>query len=78
MLKAQYVISAAKGRTFKINKGVVWRRRDCGIMGVVVFIPTADAIRRDSGRNNVHGWANVAFIMPQSTTSAPSGCAYEG
>uniref|UniRef100_A0A672R0B2 TATA-binding protein-associated factor 172-like n=1 Tax=Sinocyclocheilus grahami TaxID=75366 RepID=A0A672R0B2_SINGR len=25
---------------------------ECGIMGVVVFIPTADAIRRDSGRNH--------------------------
>ncbi len=28
---------------------------ECGIMGVVVFIPTADAIRRDLGRNHVHG-----------------------
>ncbi len=27
----------------------------CGIMGVVIFIPTADEIRQDSGRNHVHG-----------------------
>ncbi len=30
-------------------------------MGVVVFIPTADAIRRDSGRNHVHGWDIVVW-----------------
>ncbi len=28
-------------------------------MEVVIFIPSADAIWRDSGRNHVHGWANV-------------------
>ncbi len=28
-------------------------------MGVVVLLPTANAIRREMGRNHVHGWANV-------------------
>ncbi len=63
-LKAQYVICyiyvfAARGRVFKTNKETKAQLDDavteCGIMRVFIFIPTADAIRQDSGRNYVHG-----------------------
>ncbi len=57
MLKAQYVRFRIQNK--QRNKGVVWWRRDWVWMGVVIFIPSADAIWRDSSRNHVHGWANV-------------------
>ncbi len=50
-LNAQYVIFATRGRAFRINKETKAEFDDavtqCGIMGVVVFIPTADGTQAE-------------------------------
>ncbi len=46
-------VFAARGRVYLKQTKALFDNAvtECGIMGVVLFIPTADAIRWDPGRN---------------------------